>query len=116
MDGQLQALLQLHMHPHLKCNCYVTFIGCTCQLDSSFCSSSLLLSVGQQPSLRMPLHLLQAFDRVSGCTVALKLYHMHKLNSISSHQVAREVSVFVSESCIHGSDLKDLKQQDIAAA
>jgi hypothetical protein len=35
---------------------------------------------------------LQAFDRVSGSTVALKLYHMHKLNTISSHQVAREVS------------------------
>jgi hypothetical protein len=37
------------------------------------------------------VHLLQAFDRVSGSTVALKLYHMNKLNSISSHQVAREV-------------------------
>jgi hypothetical protein len=33
----------------------------------------------------------QAKDRVSGTVVALKLYRMHKLNDISSHQVAREV-------------------------
>lgn len=38
------------------------------------------------------LWLLQAKDRRSGMTVALKLYRMHKLNDISSHQVAREVS------------------------
>jgi hypothetical protein len=35
---------------------------------------------------------LQAKDRKSGNVVALKLYRMHKLNEISSHQVAREVS------------------------
>jgi hypothetical protein len=34
---------------------------------------------------------VQAKDRKSGLTVALKLYRMHKLNDISSHQVAREV-------------------------
>lgn len=34
---------------------------------------------------------LQAKDRQSGTIVALKLYRMHKLNNISSHQVAREV-------------------------
>jgi hypothetical protein len=33
----------------------------------------------------------QAKDRKSGVVVALKLYRMHKLNEISSHQVAREV-------------------------
>ncbi|WIA40877.1 hypothetical protein OEZ86_004542 [Tetradesmus obliquus] len=37
----------------------------------------------------------KAFDRVSGSTVALKLYHMSKLNSISSHQVAREVRLHI---------------------
>lgn len=33
----------------------------------------------------------QAQDQVSGAIVALKVYHMSKLNNISSHQVAREV-------------------------
>jgi hypothetical protein len=33
----------------------------------------------------------KARDRVSGRVVALKLYRMHKLNEVSSHQVAREV-------------------------
>jgi hypothetical protein len=52
-------------------------------------SAKPLCSWGMQASL--PFCLPQAFDRVSGSTVALKLYHMNKLNSISSHQVAREV-------------------------
>lgn len=34
----------------------------------------------------------QARDRKSGTVVALKLYRLHKLNDISNHQVAREVS------------------------
>ncbi|KAF6254945.1 kinase-like domain-containing protein [Scenedesmus sp. NREL 46B-D3] len=37
----------------------------------------------------------KAYDRVSGSTVALKMYHMNKLNSISSHQVAREVRLHI---------------------
>lgn len=38
---------------------------------------------------------LQAMDRRSGQVVALKLYHMNKLNAISSHQVAREVRLHI---------------------
>jgi hypothetical protein len=41
--------------------------------------------------LLLLLLVLQARDRKSGVVVALKLYRMHKLNDISSHQVAREV-------------------------
>jgi hypothetical protein len=37
----------------------------------------------------------KARDRVSGSIVALKLYRMHKLNDISSHQVAREVLLWL---------------------
>lgn len=37
----------------------------------------------------------RAKDRVSGTVVALKLYRMHKLNDISSHQVAREVRLHI---------------------
>eukprot|EP00879_Flechtneria_rotunda_P021089 GHRR01022217.1.p1 GENE.GHRR01022217.1~~GHRR01022217.1.p1 ORF type:complete len:645 (+),score=207.23 GHRR01022217.1:1136-3070(+) len=33
----------------------------------------------------------KAYDRLSNTSVVLKLYHLSKLNSISSHQVAREV-------------------------
>eukprot|EP00775_Hariotina_reticulata_P007638 gene7638-7840_t len=38
----------------------------------------------------------KAQDRISGATVALKVYHMNKLNNISSHQVAREVRLHVA--------------------
>lgn len=41
--------------------------------------------------MRMLPTALQAKDRKSGTVVALKLYRMHKMNDISSHQVAREV-------------------------
>jgi len=49
--------------------------------------------VQQSDAYYCPLVALQARDRKSGTIVALKLYRMHKLNGISSHQVAREVSM-----------------------
>jgi aurora kinase len=39
---------------------------------------------------------MQARDSKSGTIVALKMYRMHKLNDISSHQVAREVRLHVA--------------------
>lgn len=63
----------------------------TCSLSRQYCQAA-------RAPLYTPFQLnfapatgSQAFDRVSGSTVALKLYHLNKLNTISSHQVAREV-------------------------